>query len=1028
MNIPQFTIKRPITTVMILVSLVVIGAVSITRLPLEFLPNVEFPGLFIYTPYPNSTPQEVEQNITVPIEEAIGTMSGIKRMESYSGSDHSQINVFFEYGKSMNILGLEAREKIDRIMHELPEDIDQVYIYRFSATDIPVLQMRISSERDLSNAYDTLDRLLKRRLQRVDGVSRVDLYGVEKREIFIDLKVDKLRAYNVDVGRLLATLRNNNFSLSVGDVVDGGKKYAVRAIGKYESLNEVGNLIVTDKGVKLKEIADVRLDSPVLNYGRHLNRRYAIGLDVYKESGRNTVEVTRKARTVIEEVGNEPEMKGINLWFFLDQSEEIIDTLNEVLKAGLFGAVLAFLVLFFFLRKIRTTLIVAVAIPFSVITALTFLNVFGVTLNVLSMTGLMLAVGMLVDNSVVVTESIYRHRQQGEPAQPATLAGVNEVGLAILAATLTSTIVFIPIIFGKKDDLTVWLTDFAVAISFTLLCSLFIAMTFIPLTASRLLKGEIKERSRLIPWLIARYVRILGWTVQSTKRALIVFFLAIFCLLGTCAGPYRMIGKEEIVESAQRFVRIRYYIDENFDLETVERMVDRVEEYLLADKDRFEIESVYSYYQRKYAMTSIKLVDWGPGKKKVPDIMEEIRKGLPKLPGVRLLLGRQQQTGGGETTVSVRLLGDNSETLAEIGQEVERRLKLIEGLADVQSDAEAGEEEIQVVVDRERAKNYGISARQVAETVSGTLRGTRLARFKEATGEIEMNLQLQESDRKDVRSLEKINLLSSQGEPVSLQTLADFVVRKGPRTIRRQDRQTTTTVYANLKQTDLGRIRRQIHQQMSSLQLPPGYTWSLGERFEREEQQQSQMLWNYVMAIVLIYLLMASLFESLIHPLTILTALPFAFIGVVWALLISGTPLTIMARISILVLVGIVVNNGIVLIDHINQLRRKGVPREEAIVSGGENRFRPILMTAATTILGLVPMALGRAQLAGGPMYYPMARAIIGGLAVSTALTLLVTPSIYLLLDRLKVHVVGVFAAARSKERATPGNAPEPID
>ena len=1015
MNIPNFTLRRPITTIMLLVSLVVIGAVSISRLPLELLPNIEFPGLFIWTPYPNSTPQEVEQNITVPIEEAIGTMSGIKRMESYSSSDFSQVNVFFDYGKSMNVLGVEAREKIDRIMNELPDDIDQVYIYRFAATDIPVLQMRISSERDLSNAYDTLDRLLKRRLERVDGVSRVDLYGVEKQEIFVDLKVDKLRAYNVDVGRLLRTLRNNNFSLSVGDVIDAGKKYAVRAIGKYEDLGDVENLIVTDRGVKLKEIADVKLDSPVLNYGRHLNLRYAIGLDIYKESGQNTVEVARKARAVIDDVGNEPEMTGINLWFFLDQSEEIVDSLNELKWAGIWGALLALIVLFFFLRKVLTTLIVAVAIPFSVITSLIFLNVFDVSLNVLSMTGLMLAVGMLVDNSVVVTESIYRHRQRGEPAQEATLAGVKEVGLAILAATLTSTIVFVPIIFGKKDDLTVWLTDFAVAISFTFLCSLFIAMTFIPLTTSRLLKGEIKEKSKLIRWVLKRYVRTLGWTVQSTKRALLVFFLAVLCLVGTCGGPFRIMSKEEIVRSAQRYIRIRYYIDENFDLRTVERMVYRVEEYLLADKERFEIESVYSYYENDYALTSVKLIDWRMGRKEVPDIMEDIRKGLPKLAGVRLAMGRQQQTGGGEISISVRLQGDNSEILSGISKEVERRLEHITGLADVQSDVEAGEEEIQIVVDRERARNYGISAQQVAETVSGTLRGTRLSRFKDVDGEIDMNLQLQESDRRDVRSLQKMNLISNTGEPVSIQNLADFIKRKGPRTIRREDRQTTTTVYANLKETDLGRIRGQIFQQMATLQMPPGYSWSLGERFRREEEQQSQMLWNYIMAILLIYLLMASLFESFIHPLTILTALPFAFIGVVWFLFISGTPLTIMARIAILVLVGIVVNNGIVLIDYINQLRRKGISREEAIVLGGENRFRPILMTAATTILGLVPMAMGRAQLLDGPMYYPMARAIIGGLTVSTVLTLLVTPSIYLLLDRLKVHVVGIFSVARTK-------------
>jgi HAE1 family hydrophobic/amphiphilic exporter-1 len=1016
MNIPDFTIRRPITTVMILVSLVVIGAVSITRLPLEFLPNVEFPGLFIYTPYPNSTPREVEQNITVPIEEAIGTMSGIRRIESYSGSDFSQVNIFFDYGKSMNILGVEAREKIDRIMNDLPDDIDRVNIFRFSATDMPVLQMRISSERDLSNAYDTLDRLLKRRLERVDGVSRVDLYGVEKREIFIDLKVDKLRAYNVDVGRLFTTLRNNNFSLSVGDVIDGGRKYAVRAIGKYEDLDNIENLIVTDRGVKLREIADVRMDSPVLDYGRHLNRRYAIGLDIYKESGRNTVEVARKARAVIEEVGDEPEMKGINLWFFLDQSEEIIDSLNEVKKAGIYGAILAVFVLFFFLRKVRTTIIVAVAIPFSIITALMFLKIFNVTLNVLSMTGLMLGVGMLVDNSVVVAESIFRHKQQGESAKEATSKGVKEVGLAILAATLTSTIVFVPIIFGKKDNLTVWLEDFALAISFALLCSLFIAMTFIPLTTSRLLKGEIKEKSKLIRSFTRRYIRVLGWTVQSTKRALLVFFLAVFCLLGTCAGPYHFMSKDEVVRSEQRYVRIRFMIDENFDLQTVERMVDKVEEFLLEDKDRFEIESVYSFYQRNYALTSIKLIDWRVGGRQVTEIMEDMRAGLPKLPGVRLVMGRQQQTGGGEIAISVRLQGDNSEILSGIAEEVQRRLERIAGLSDVQTDDEAGDEEIQVVVDRDRAKNYGISAQQVAQTVSGTLRGTRLSRFKDIEGEIEMSLQLQEADRRSVSSLEKINLISSLGEPVSLKNLADFVVRKGPRTIRRENRQTTMTVFANLNVTDLGRIRGEIVQQMSSFEMPPGYSWTLGQRFEDEEEQQSQMMWNYIMAIILIYLLMASLFESLVHPLTILTALPFAFVGVVWFLWLTSTPLTIMARIAILVLVGIVVNNGIVLLDYINQLRRQGVPREEAIVRGGENRFRPIVMTAATTILGLAPMAWGKAQLLGGLMYYPMARAIMGGLAVSTVLTLLVTPSIYLLLDKLKVHTVGIFDAARAKK------------
>ncbi len=1009
MNLTETSLKRPVTILMMFACLVVVGIISGKLLPLEYFPDLDAPFIGVEIQYPGSTPEEVERQIIRPMEEVLATISDVKKMRSDSQENGGFIALNFDWGIDANIKALEAQEKIDGIRHLLPTDLERFYIRKWSTSDMELMNVRISSNRDLSNSYDMLNRNLKRRLERIEGVSKVNLYGVEKKEIRIQLSVDRIIAHRVDIARLTETLRRSNFLVTAGKITDANRRFVVRPIGEFQTIEEIGGLVVGENGLRLRDIAEISYAHPRLYYGRHLDRRYAIGLDVYKEAGANMVEVSRRIINELDEIGKLPEMEGISIYYMENLADGVVSSLNEVLKSGMIGGLFAFLILLFFLRRLTTTLIVSICVPLSLLITLAFMYFLGVSLNILSMMGLMLAVGMLVDNAVVVTESIHRHQLTYPTSKQAITIGVKEVALAITAGTFTTMIVFLPNIISSNDEVAIYLKHCAITICIALGASLILAQTIVPLLASRIKPPKPAEQPTIIDRSIYRYARVIDWTLRHRWATVGLIIATLFSI----AIPMKLVKMEMFDEPEDRRLRLHYHINGNYALEKVEEAVNIFEEYLFAHQEEFEIDNIYSYYQNDYAMSTILLTKGDKAKKSMDQIKEEIRKGLPKVPIANPSYDWQEQRGQGES-VRIQLIGKSSEQLAELSRDVAWTLSKIEGLTDVRSEAEIGAEEVHVIVDRDRAKMYGFSTQEIAQVVSAAMRGINLRRFHNEDGEVEMRLEFQDTDKQSLENLQNVPLFNGRNEPIMLASLADFRVKQGPRTIHRENRTTALGVKAHLQGITINDARKKIGQVMKNFNFPPGYTWNYGESFNYEEQALNSMLLNLLLALILIYFVMASLFESLLFPSAIWTQIIFAVVGVYWFFLITGTEMSIMGMIGILILIGVVVNNGIVLVDYINQLRSQGMNRSEAILQAGKARLRPILMTTGTTVLGLVPLCVVTTQIGGnGPPYFPMARAIVGGLAFSTFVTLVILPTIYVLLDDLRNWARRIVGMAR---------------
>jgi len=996
----DFALRRPITTVMVSAAIATIGAISAMLLPLEELPDIAFPGMNIVIPYPGSTPEEIEREITRPVEEALATLSGIERIRSTTRDDQVEFDLSFGWSTEAETAAFEVRTKLDAIRSQLPAGADRMVIRAGSTADRAIVTVRISADHDLSDGYDLLDRNLKKRIERIDGVSRVDLYGVEPREVRILVDADRVAAYGIDLARLRSLLERSNFSVSAGLLTENGRRFSVRPLGEYQSLADVRALVVNEGGVRLGDIASVELATPERNYIRHLNMTYAVGLDVYKTTDANMVEVAEQALREIDAARRLPQMQGISIFVLENQAESIRTSLSDLRNSGLIGGSLAFLVLFVFLRHLPTTLVVALAVPLSLLVTLCALYFLGLSLNILTMMGMMLAIGMLVDNAVVVTESIYRYRQlsPGSPMQ-ATLAGVREVGMAVIAGTATTIIVFLPIVFGEKSEATIFLSHVAITVVVAMVASLAVAQTVIPMLAARLPPPAPTQPGSLLNRLADLYERALRVTLARPGRSAV----GVVLLLASVAVPAMLVKFDPFPQDAGRRLFINYHIEGTHPLARVEAAVGVVERFLDRNRERFEIDSIYSYLDSGRAQSSLRLVDKEQATRSTRDIMEEILDEMPEI-----IIGRPsfqwEQQGGGEG-FALQVSGDSTEQLADVADDLVRVLRSVPGLEGVRSDARAGEQEVLITVDRDRALLLGLSTQDVADAVAIAMRGDRLREYRATDREIRMRLAFRPSDRQSVEDLARLPLYAASGERVSLGSVATFRVQEGPRAIERMNRLTAVQISAGLAQgVTLADAKSRVEPLLEQYALPAGFTWKFGRGFETADQTQQIMVQNILLGVAIIVLVMAALFESTLFPLSIVSSIVFSIIGVYWFFLLTGTTMTFMSMVGIMVLIGVVVNIGIVLVDHINNLRRQGVPRNEAIVQAGRDRLRPILMTTLTTLLGLAPLAVGDAQVGGGgggPAYYPMARAIIGGLGFSTIVSLVVVPNLYAWLDDL---------------------------
>lgn len=1016
MRLAERAIARPVTTAMVFVSLVTLGTVASRLLPLEMFPDMDRPLVMVQVPYEGATPQEVEERITRPLEESLATMSGIERMRSWSSSNDSRIRLEFDWGQDIPRRVVEAREKVEQVRDELPDDVERVLVRTFSTADEPVLTLRISSQRNLANAYDLLDRHLRRPVQRLPGVASVELQGVEPNEVRIELDSERLEAHGIEMLALRERLQSANFSVSAGDLVQGQRRLLVRADGGIHSLRALRELPINDGGLRLRDVADVTLGPGERDYGRHLHRRYAVGLEVYKERGANLVAVAERVLAEIERIGDSPTMQGIELFFLQNQAEGVVSSLNQLLRAGALGALFAMIVLYFFLRNMATTLMVTLAVPVSLTVALGCMYFLDISLNVLSMMGLMLAVGMLVDNAVVVSESIYRERER-RPEQPAAAAGegARQVAMPVAAGTLTTIIVFLPNIFGAQNNVSVYLYHVAVAICISLVASLIIAQTVIPACAARLKRvRSSRDSGRWIDRLRPGYGRVLAWALSHRW----LMSAAIAGVVLSAAIPIRFVPVEMFPETGDRRLFLHYNLHTHYPLERVEKAVDHIEDYLYGNQERFEIRAVYSFFNESgTAQSTILLTDADEASKTAQAVRDAIRADLPKLAIGKPGFERQSRIGG--EGVSIALRGPDSERLVTLTRDVARTLEAVPGIADVRSQAGAAERQLAVHINRERSARLGLPPERVAQTLALGVRGSPLQELRTEGRELPVRMMLAESDRNDLGRLQALPLRSASGTRARVGALAEMTQRDVPVSIQRVDRRTRLGIEANLDDITLSEARERIEAVMNQVQLPPGYDWTLGRAFQRSDEALLDMAINILLAVALVYLVMAALFESLLYPASIVSSILFSIIGVYWFFLMTGTAFSLMAMIGILILIGVVVNNGIVLIDHINRLRRDGMAREAAIVQAGQDRLRPILMTVATTVLGLVPLCVSQAQIGGdGPPYFPMARAIVGGLVFSTAISLVLLPAIYVMLDDLRRWARRLAAATRDRGNA----------
>ncbi|MGY0633121.1 efflux RND transporter permease subunit [Luteimonas sp. A478] len=1026
MSLAELSLKRPVTTVMLFVSLFVVGLIAAFRLPLEALPDVSAPFLYVQLPYPGSTPEEVERNVLRPVEEALATMTGIKRMQSNATADSAGVFLeFSDWDRDTAIAASEARERVDAVRGELPDDFRRYFVHKWSTSDAPVLRVRMAADTDLTGAYDLLDRQLKRRIERVPGVARVEISGAPPNEVEIAIDPDRLSAHGLELNALASRLQTVNFSVSAGLIEDGGQRLRVQPLGEINDLQELRDLPLNERGLRLGDVADVRFKPSRMDYGRRLDGRSAVGLEVYKERDANLVEVSREALAALEEARENPALRGIDFRVTQNMGDEVTDSLLELAEAGLIGLLLSIVVLFFFLRHWPSTLMVTLAIPICFVMTLGFMHFFGVTLNVLSLMGLLLAVGMLVDNAVVVVESIYQEREK-VPDQPwrASVVGTRNVAIALSAGTICHCIVFLPNLLGETNNISIFMAQIAITISVSLLASWLVAVSLIPMLSARMkTPAAVQRPGGLIPRMQQRYARVLRWSLEHRGWSVVGILLVIaVSVVPMTQTKFDMFGGGEAGE-----LQLYYQWKGSYTLDQVSDEVLRVERYLDENRERFRITQVYSWFGEQSDAGTMITVDSSVRDSR--PIAEAISAGLPVSAradiGVR---GSGEQGGGLGQNVQVQLVGDSMEVLRDLGQDLVPILAQRPELRDVRIEAGDRANELSVRVDRERAAAFGFSAEQVSTFVGLALRGNQLREFRRGDNEVPVWVRFAGAEEYSAEDIATFTVRSPDGRTVPLMAMVDISIDPAANRITRTDRQTSLAIQANLGgEATMAEARAAMEQTLGAVALPAGYGYSFaGSGFEEDQQAMGQMMFNLLLAIVMIYVVMAAVFESLLFPAAIMSCVLFSILGVFWLFWLTGTSFTVMAFIGILVLMGVVVNNGIIMVEHINNLRRTGMSRIDALVAGSRERLRPILMTMGTAVLAMVPISLSETVVLGGLAYSPMARAVAGGLAFSTIVSLLFLPTIYAILDDLANSTKRVLRRTRGVDtRRDPATAPQ---
>ena len=1017
--IVRFAVERRVTMGMIILGVIVLGWLSLMRLPLEFLPSFSSSNITVMAPYRSSSPEEIERLVVRPLEEALGTINGIDTMSANAGAESARITLSFIDGTDMDMAAVDVRDRVDRARHLLPDDLERVNIWRFQTSDIPVLRFDLSADWPVEQFYDFTESVLQRRLERLEGVAQVEISGIRTPELQVLLDPSRLQAHRVDVRSLVTLLQDSNVNVSAGDIKEGSRKLLVRSVGEFDTPEEIRSLPLNRDGLRLGDVATVVYGLPQQEEFNYLNGREAVTVFVNKTSSANVLAVVDRAKEELEAISRLPEAEGLEYHIYADASRDVRKGLGQLGNAGLIGGLLAIGSMYLFLRRFRTTALVALAIPISIVATFVLMylmrqaGVVDITLNVVSLAGLMLALGMLVDNSVVVIESIFRHRNElGEDSRTAALHGASEVALPILASTVTTICVFLPLIFlNSGGRFKLYMENIGITVCIVIVASLLVALTVVPMAAVPLLHGQESRPSRFIDRLTGSYGSVLRFTLRHR-------FLFVLSILGMFAGVIHLfttIERSFSGRSLERQVVLKVDTPRQYSPEQTAALYEEL--YALLDARRAELDIAdisYSFDRgtgrsraswRRSRQFDIYLKDEDESELTTGEVRERLRALFPVKAGVdlRIAAGRGRH---GSSGIEIELMGDDPVVLGLLSQQVADRLAAMPMIRDVDTSLESGDEEIQVRVSGDRAVQAGLSSRAVAFTVNNALSSRAVSHFKTGEREVELVMQYREEDRETLDQLKNVPVFAA-ATPLPLGAVAEFEFVAGPRSIERENHLAQVSVSANTADpTASFAAMGMISRMMEEIALPPGYEWSFGRWNRHMQRDQESGLFALLFALPLVYMLMAALFESFTQPLTIMFSVPFALLGVGLVMKFANQPWETMTMLGLIVLLGVVVNNAIVLIDHINYLRLSGLSRTEAIVKGGQHRLRPILITAVTTILGLMPMVApflfpqwfgpveGRAA-----TWAPIGLIIVGGLTTSTFLTLIIIPTIYSLVD-----------------------------
>ncbi|HOL65862.1 MAG TPA: efflux RND transporter permease subunit [bacterium] len=1020
MNLSAFCVRRPKLTMMAMLSALIIGGIALRRLPIDLMPDISYPTLVLSSTYENASPEEMEELVTRPIEEAVSAVPGVEEISSESSEGRSQVRVSFSWGTDLDVAANDVRDRVDRIISRLPEDMDRPRLMKFDPSSMPILIMGASSVLDPIQLRKVIDDQIKYRLERIPGVASLDIRGGLEREIRVSLYASRIKALGIPLEQILNAIKASNVTQPAGSVERGHYDVIIRTPGEYTSLEQIRETVVAVIGgvpVRLKEIASVEDRAQKVTRIVRVNGRPGVYLAVTKQSGKNTVEVARLVLAEVEKINRE--MPQIELVPIVDSADYIKRSIASVGSSAFYGGGFAILVLLFFLRNIASTAIIAISIPTSIITTFALIYFSGFTLNMMTLGGLALGVGMLVDNSIVVLENIYRLRESGLSSEQAAIQGSQEVAAAVIASTLTTVVVFLPLVFlrGMAGAL---FRQLAIVVSFALLCSLIVALSVVPMLASRYLHpldlstwshetlGHklIIITGKMFEQMEKAYKQSLHWALSHRRRVV----LSVLLLLAGSFLLAPLIGVELMPQSDEAEVRVEAEAEVGTKLAVLEEQFQAMETVVNDEvKERKSMVATigggfgYGSTGSHRGQMRIALKPKSQRKRSSDQVAAALRRKLSSIPGltIRTRAGTGMFTmmlmrgfGGGGERVQVEIRGYDLETADGLAAQVKKIVEDVEGVTDAVISRESSTPEELILIDRSKAADMKLTVSQIAQTLETTLGGSIASYYREGGKEYRILVQFKDADRMALSEILNLTVTNSRGEAVLLKNVVKTQAHRGPVSIQRKDQERLVTVSANISDRDLGSVLRDIKERLSSLTLPADFSIGFGGEYEQQQEAFQELVLVFVLSLVLVYMVMVSLYESLQDPFVVMFSVPPAAIGVLWLLFLSGTTFNLQSIIGCIMLGGIVVNNAIVLVDHINLLRhRDRFQLKEAIEEAGRRRLRPILMTALTTILALVPMALGLGE--GGEFQAPLARAVIGGLLSSTLITLLFVPVVY---------------------------------